>query len=350
MPWRATSLHVIDGQQRLTTLTLLLAAAYSVLKEHVEELDKDTRTDVTNLGRHLVRKSDKQPRVTPQRQGYNLDDYRAVLEEAGLPIEGERKPYYASRRVRKCYRYFRSAIERLAESDGITQPEAALRVHEAATRAVLVKIEVASHADAFVLFESLNNRGMPLSSVDLIKNPLLAESQKKQIMEVDEAFQRWNEVLTSLGDNYAIQERFLRHFYNAFKSELPDVRDASVATKSRLIRIDETLLEHDLKRVVNALVEASEIYGRINTSSVSMPGLDLAQPYDRVVITVDDPVVALMELNDLKTGAVHIHAGRDRHAAAALNEATRAARNARTVTSGVSASSCSIVHSRAPPS
>lgn len=257
-------LHVIDGQQRLTTLTLLLSAVYSVLKEHFAQLDEDTRTDVTNLGRLLVRKSDEQPRVTPQKQGHNLADYRKVLQGAGLPIQGEWKPYHPSRRIAKCYSYFRSAIVKLAETDEITVTEAALRVHEAALRAVIVKIEVASHADAFVLFESLNNRGMPLSPVDLIKNHLLAESEKRQVMNVDVAFRHWNEVLTSLGDSYATHERFLRHYYNAFKAELPDVVNASVATKSNLIRIYETLLGQDLKQLIDALVESSKIYGRIN--------------------------------------------------------------------------------------
>lgn len=257
-------LHVVDGQQRLATLTLLLAAVYSVLKEHIDELDDDTRTDVTNLGRQLVRKADQQPRVTPQKQGHNLFDYLKTLEDAGLPVEGEWKPYYPSRRIAKCYRYFRAAILKLAETEELTETEAALRVHEAALQAVIVKIEVASHADAFVLFESLNNRGMPLSPVDLIKNHLLAESEKKQIMNVDQAFKHWNDMLTSLGDSYSTQERFLRHYYNAFKTELPDVPNASVATKSNLIRVYEKLLEQDLKKVVDALVEASKIYGRIN--------------------------------------------------------------------------------------
>ncbi|WIB16270.1 DUF262 domain-containing HNH endonuclease family protein [Curtobacterium sp. MCPF17_050] len=257
-------LQVVDGQQRLTTLTLLLAAVYSVLKEHIDSLDDDTRTDVTNLGRQLVRKSDGQPRVTPQKQGLNLFDYLKVLEEAGLPVEGEWKPYYPSRRIAKCYQYFRSAILKLADTEDIAETEAALRVHEAALKAVIVKIEVVSHSDAFVLFESLNNRGMPLSPVDLIKNHLLAESEKKKIMNVDQAFRHWNDMLTSLGDNYSTQERFLRHYYNAFKSELPDVPNASVATKSNLIRIYEDLLERDLKKVADALVTASKIYGRIN--------------------------------------------------------------------------------------
>lgn len=61
-------LELIDGQQRMTTLTLLLAAVYSVLKEHYEELDDGTRTDVTTLGWQLVRWVDGEPRVVPQIQ------------------------------------------------------------------------------------------------------------------------------------------------------------------------------------------------------------------------------------------------------------------------------------------
>lgn len=98
---------MVDGQQRLTTLTLLLTAVYSVLKEHIEELDEDTRTDATNLGRQLVRKVDGQPRVTPQMHGHNQFDYLKVLEDAGLPVEGERKPHYTRRKIAKCYMYFR---------------------------------------------------------------------------------------------------------------------------------------------------------------------------------------------------------------------------------------------------
>ena len=44
--------------------------------------------------------------------------------------------------------------------------------------ATLVKIDVASHADAFTLFETLNNRGVPLSAIDLIKNKLLGHLEK----------------------------------------------------------------------------------------------------------------------------------------------------------------------------
>ncbi|MCZ2859982.1 DUF262 domain-containing protein [Blastococcus sp. VKM Ac-2987] len=256
-------LEVIDGQQRATTLTLLLAAIYSVLKENQDDLDDDTRTDMVNLGRQLIRKADGEPRVTPQTQGSNRDDYRTVLAEAGLQIDPHKKPYYPMRRIYKCFQFFRASIAELSGTDDTSAVKVAMRVLNAVKHAIVVKIEVASHADAFVLFESLNNRGMPLTPVDLIKNHLLAESERKGVMNVDDAFKLWNEMLTNLGDNYPVQERFLRHYYNAFKSELPEVPNAPVATRTKLIRIYETLLGENIKSGVEALVEASKIYGRV---------------------------------------------------------------------------------------
>jgi hypothetical protein len=260
-------LELIDGQQRMTTLTLLLVAVYSVLRQHYEELDDDARTDVTNLARQLVRKADGEPRVTPQIQGHNLDDYRTVLASAGLKLDFTKKPYFPMRRVAKCFSYFRSAISRLAESEGIGPVKAALRVREAVEQAILVKIEVANYADAFVLFESLNNRGMPLTPVDLIKNRLLAESGHKGVMSMDDAFRLWNEMLTNLGDSYATHERFLRHYYNAFKAELPPVPNAPVATRTKLIRIYETILTANIKPGIEALVAASQVYGRVTCAA-----------------------------------------------------------------------------------
>lgn len=291
---KGSTLYVIDGQQRLTTLSLLLAAVYSVLKEHSADLDDDTRTDMTNLGRQLIRKSDQEPRVTPQKQGQNLVDYRRVLEEAGLPVEGEWKPYYPSRKIAKCYRYFRSAISKLAEAEAITEIKAANRVRETALDAVIVKIEVASHADAFTLFESLNNRGMPLSPVDLIKNHLLAESEKKQVMDADEAFKHWNSMLTNLGDSYVTQERFLRHYYNAFKDELPDVSNASVATRSNLIRVYEKLLKENLSQIIDSLVEASLIYGRINCVIEGAHPTSLDRAFERLMRAQGAPSYVLL--------------------------------------------------------
>lgn len=258
-----TVYEVIDGQQRLTTLSLLLTAVYSILNEHKDQLDDDALTDLTNLRRQIVRKGDSEPRMTPQHQGRNYEDFCYVLKKAGLPIEGKKSAYLGLRKIYRCFQHFREEIEELAADEQVGVVQAAERVLNAVQQAILVKIEVASHADAFVLFESLNNRGMPLSPVDLIKNHILAQAEKKQVMDVGQAFKLWNEMLTNLGDSYANHERFLRHYYNAFKADLAEVPKAPVATKASLIRIYEALASHDLESFIGGIVKASGSYGRI---------------------------------------------------------------------------------------
>lgn len=259
----ANILELIDGQQRMTTITLLLAAVHSILDEYKDDLDDDSRADLANLRRQLVRKQDGQPRLRPQRQGHNLDDYLTVLKQASLPVEPSWVSYMKLRRLARCYAHFRREISDYASDQQISMPQAAQRILGAVSQAIIVKIEVDNHADAFVLFESLNNRGMPLTPVDLIKNHLLAESERLKVMDVEAAFKQWNAMLTNLGDNYANQERFLRHYYNAFKSDLPPIANANVATRSNLIRIYEALVASGVTQFIDAIVSASAVYGRI---------------------------------------------------------------------------------------
>lgn len=259
----ANVLELVDGQQRMTTITLLLAAIYSILNEHKESLDEDSQADLANLRRQLVRRQDGNLRLRPQKQGSNLEDYKQVMAGAGLPIEANWVSYFPLRKMSRCYEHFREEIRDYASDQDIELTSAAQQLLEAVNRAIIVKIEVSSHADAFVLFESLNNRGMPLTPVDLIKNHLLAVSERQQVLDIDIAFNRWNDMLSNLGDSYANHERFLRHYYNAFKQRLPQVKTASVATRSNLIRIYETLVENNLPEFLEGIVRASRVYGRI---------------------------------------------------------------------------------------
>ena len=130
--------------------------------------------------------------------------------------------------------------------------------------ATIVKIDVATHADAFTLFETLNNRGVPLSAIDLIKNKLLGHLEKVDDNTcLDDNFERWNEIIKNLTDEYKLQERFLRQFYNAFKIDKDiEVIKAPKALRSNLIRIYETLIERDVNKMFDQIEEASIIYSK----------------------------------------------------------------------------------------
>src|SRR5690606_27349716 len=224
-------LELVDGQQRMTTLSLLLAAIYDSFNK-LPNLSIEQQIELYNLKHKLVlKKAPNQPRLIPQVQNSNQQDYFTVLGQIGILEDVEAVANAGNRRVFKAFRHFLSRIELFLEhsTDPLTKLQGLL---EKVNTATLVKIEVAGHSDAYTLFESLNNRGVPLTAIDLIKNKLLAVLESQDKGSIDKQYNRWKKVIDALGDDYAVQERFFRQYYNAFKLSLKDVISVPVATKS----------------------------------------------------------------------------------------------------------------------
>ena len=256
------SLELVDGQQRMTTLSLLLAAVYQSYRT-LPNLGMEQQIELYNLKHKLVlKKKSDQPRLIPQVQNNNQQDYFAVLGQTGILDDVETVPNAGNRRVMKAFRHFISRIELYLEhsADPITSLQALL---EKVNTATLVKIEVAGHSDAYTLFESLNNRGVPLTAIDLIKNKLLAVLESKDPGSIDKQYNRWKKVIDALGDDYAVQERFFRQYYNAFKPDLKDVVSVPVATKSNLMQVYEKLIVHDAEGFLHAMICLSSRYAQI---------------------------------------------------------------------------------------
>lgn len=256
------SLELVDGQQRMTTLSLLLAAIYQSYRT-LPNLGMDQQIELHNLKHKLVlKKKQDQPRLIPQVQNNNQQDYFAVLGQTGILDDVETVPNAGNRRVMKAFRHFISRIELYLEhsADPVVSLQALL---EKVNTATLVKIEVAGHSDAYTLFESLNNRGVPLTAIDLIKNKLLAVLESKDPGSIDKQYNRWKKVIDALGDDYAVQERFFRQYYNAFKPDLKDVVSVPVATKSNLMQVYEKLIAHDAEGFLHAMIRLSSRYAQI---------------------------------------------------------------------------------------
>ena len=256
-------LELVDGQQRLTTLSLLFASVYHALKSHETDLDDEQRVELINLKRKLVlKKGDDQIRLIPQIQNNNNPDYRAVLAEIGVISECDVPAYAGNRKIFRAYRYFQDRIDEMANGRS-NRLGTIMEFLDKVSHACLVKIEVASHADAYTLFESLNNRGMPLTAIDLIKNKLLARLESIEPGKVDHYFGHWSRLLGYLGDDYAIQERFFRQYYNAFKDQLKAIHQVPVATRSNLIHIYEKFINHDAKDCLQKISAAGRLYSLI---------------------------------------------------------------------------------------
>lgn len=283
--------EVIDGQQRLTTLSLLLAALYTRIMEHKDSIDDDMMLDdIRPLRNRLILKSDKSmTRVIPQVQNHNLEDYRWILKEhIGLDAVMQKPKFLGLRKMSKAFNYFYDRLgEDVGNRDGIECVRCLLDICRLVCSAVVVQITVDSHADAYTLFASLNNRGVPLSAVDLIKNMLLGKVAGVDDGQLNYYFERWQEVLHNLGDDYKTQERFFRQNYDAFRREVnkPFIGESgsqlplgSVATRSNLLKIYEKRMESDdgALKVLDELTENSALYSRIIGLDQERPDSELS--------------------------------------------------------------------------
>lgn len=250
-------LELIDGQQRFTTISLLFCALYDKLKTNPDP-DDDFNVEMVNLKNRIFIKANNQWRFEPSEQMQNKADFQRILSELFPKLVTAPKGLanFGNRRIAKAYKYFRERLASLTISQ-------AMALLEKLKSAILVKIEVQSHSDAFMLFESINNRGIPLSAIDIIKNNLLAELDKRPDYGIDRAFDEWKDLIDLLPDP-AVQERFLRQLYNVFKYlKRVEVKGCSRATRSNLITIYDTLLRKRPVWLFHALQSQGKTYSAL---------------------------------------------------------------------------------------
>ena len=285
-----TVLEVIDGQQRFSTLSLLLTALYEKLSALESQMELEDKTDLSNLRSELAnkkqilsatgRKYDYTQRLILQKQNMNDEDFSYILSEKGVISAKKSRPLnFGNRRIAKAYRHFIKLIEDEVEEIKTENPNAddisaLFSIKNKFEQAVLVGIEVDTNKDAYMLFESLNHRGVPLSALDLIKNTLIAQAATEA--EADNSYEIWKQILSNVGqDDYAVQERFFRQYYNAFREELnapykvPDKKYylGYLATRTTLLDIYEKMIKSDYVTLLDDLLAKSQKYSLIVNNS-----------------------------------------------------------------------------------
>lgn len=256
-------LEVIDGQQRLITVSLIYAALYKRLLEIDTDIEdkEEFINEKLNLKNKLIQKlKSNELKVEPSFQNSNIEDYKFLLFDAGIyPIRVSQPKNFGNRRLAKAYAYFYDKIQDYTYND--------IKILlDNINNALIVKIEVDNHSDAYILFQSLNDRGEPLLAIDLVKTSLLSELERKGIKTMDEAFEDWNVIIKNLTDDYSIQERFLRQYYNAFKYKKEikiESKGFTKATKSNIIKIyNDNLIPNNPKYLLDDLVKKSDVYSK----------------------------------------------------------------------------------------
>lgn len=201
---RGEPLEIVDGQQRLTTTSLLIAS----IRDHLGSLGMDEKV-LESVNTDYLSKYDRKQSGRIPRLVLNIDDhafYEALI--GGNPIEPSRESHTRLIEAQKIAKdHVNSLVKAFALKD---QPDVLndwLEFLEHSATVILV--ETQNGSQAFKMFETLNDRGLKTSQADLVKSYLFGQSNSR----IQEAQSRWSSMKDNLeeidDDDRAIN--FLRH-------------------------------------------------------------------------------------------------------------------------------------------
>lgn len=243
LPVGVTRHFVIDGQQRLTTLALLFMA----IRDKAQCTGDDFTAGI--IGDFLINRHHKSPddlKLLPtqvDRQAFNALVYQkdlAGFEDSSLV---------------QAFRYFAKKLDGSDLEDKPIQADLVLQAIQQSLQVVMINLGEAD--DPYLIFESLNHKGKPLSQSDLVRNYVLMRfhhsmSAGGEQEEIYEGLWRPMEArlevkMTDFLGHYSMRGgRNVRKgdIYSATKLELEKLKDAT-AVRASLLEMKKSALAYD---------------------------------------------------------------------------------------------------------
>lgn len=162
---------VVDGQQRLTTLQLLIRAAQASFQslndlERAARLEKLTLNDKTYWGGD----SDNEMKIRQSNQNDQKAFQDAIRNDQGYE-------YNQSPSINKAYGYFKDELSEWLNVDVASRTSKSEALEETLSKHLLIAaIDLDRDEKPHIIFETLNARGEPLMQSDLIKNTVMYEA------------------------------------------------------------------------------------------------------------------------------------------------------------------------------
>lgn len=208
---KSGEIEIIDGQQRFTTIMIILIAARNYARKVLgnNELSMHEQRKIRLVDPYSEDEIDK---FRPSEKIYHVYNYMSKFEWDGsvfpdsvsLPDKTKKTIKRQVNRVEPIYRYAYNQIDSLCDGDSTNFKNFMKHIFN---ETFIIRIDVEDKSEAFEIFERTNARGKPLEISDLLKNYLFSKQVELGGQSVKDA---WDKFSGDAGNNII---RVLKYFW-----------------------------------------------------------------------------------------------------------------------------------------
>jgi uncharacterized protein with ParB-like and HNH nuclease domain len=205
-------MEIVDGQQRMTTLFLLL---FSTLKALINS-DKMKAIERINSLLFIIDPNDlsddissSEPRLETGKRDKKL--FKSIIrnEDYSAYKDGRRRSH---RNLTNTLDFFDQRIAEITKDQGLA---GLTKFIEKIIKSEFIVMTAEKQSDKLLLFKTINARGLELTQGDLIKNELCHNLGS---YDIDEAIDNWDEIRNRIEKNNGSLDVFLFHYLNSLDS------------------------------------------------------------------------------------------------------------------------------------
>ncbi len=204
---KPTYFEVLDGQQRLATASIMLAALRDVVRPEEEEAAK--HIDNGFISQYDIKS--QSTRYALQLNNYDREFFRDTIQKRKTKLPEAKLSSH--KKIAKAYKYLYGEVQKRFESKGAGRKgfEEIVRLFRVLADYVsVVAVKSKDPDNAAAVFETLNDRGIGLSTPDLLRNYLLMRAGSNS--DRDQVVALWEGILGLTGDGVSV-EGFIRHYW-----------------------------------------------------------------------------------------------------------------------------------------
>ncbi|MEB6209152.1 DUF262 domain-containing protein [Staphylococcus pasteuri] len=277
---------IIDGQQRITTILLILLAIYDNLNISMEKLNQENEKDLfrdaaNNQGRikdKILKLDGSSPLLllSPDKEIY-IDLLNRIInnDENAKPHKNKvlgKRYEFTKNLLRNNFFGEKEMLDTNCIEDGT---KSLIHFYNKLNNAEILRITVPNLNDGFTVFTSFNAKGVPLTLIDLFKSFYLKETDGN--INQQEATSKWEELISIFYNENdepisSVVTQFLLNNYDAFES-----KKQSSITQSSALKLYEKIFKDKGYKYIDELILRAKIFSNISGKIETLDILNLDQ-------------------------------------------------------------------------